>query len=297
MNELEKVLENYYTVYSICPKEVKSVINSVSSINKLSLKESKIQKETFLEHWTAWINHSQSLSFKGCETNNWAITNGIHDALTNQILYRSGSTFYTFYGDYQFYDILLEREIHKKIYLNDIEDILEKSYVIISIPNHCGSIPPEFKTLVKHAMNNDIKIFLDCAFYGTILKGVVDTSLSCFDAVAFSLSKPFLMGGIRTGIVFSNDLAPPLNEIMKHYYNYWNGNGVRIINAVMDNFYPDYMPLRYKGIQEKFCEIHNLDACDIFMLCRSDKQEYANYRRFNLTYARWCLTDIFIGEE
>ncbi len=293
MNELEQVLSNNYTVYSVCPKEVRSVINSIPSINKLSTNESKIQKETFLKHWTSWINHSDSLSFKGCEEYDWAITNGIHDALTNQILYHTGSTFYTFYGDYQFYDILLQGEIHKKIYFSDIEDIPEKSYVIISIPNHCGYIPSEFKTLTEHALNNEIKIFLDCAFYGTILKGVVDTSLHCFDAIAFSLSKPFLMGGIRTGIVFSNNLAPSLKEIMKYYYNYWNGNGVRIINSVMENFTADYMPMKYKSTQEKFCETYNFDACDIFMLCRSNDLKYLTYRKPELSYARWCLTDIF----
>ena len=47
------------------------------------------------------------------------------------------------------------------------------------------------------------KIFLDCAFFGTTLDrmNVYD---EVFDCVAFSLSKCFLLGGFRAGIVFGD---------------------------------------------------------------------------------------------
>jgi len=214
--------------------------------------------------WINWI-----ADFKGCETKKqWAICNGIHDAVINQVAHKSKtvSTFIKFDTDYKFYDAVLAPYNYKSISPRDIKSIEPNSYVIVSQPNHEGGITPWFEPLKEHCRNNDSQIFLDCAFFGTTLDKL-DTSDPVFDAVAFSLSKNFLLAGFRAGIVFGDDLSRTLTvPISTHFnYNYYNCQAVECAKVILPNFHSTYITTHAKKHQLDYCKEHNLTPTDIWM--------------------------------
>ena len=133
--------------------------------------------------------------------------------------------------------------------------------------NHEGKITDWFEPLKEQCRKTNSKIFLDCAFYGTTLGDTIDTSDPVFDAVAFSLSKNFLLGGWRVGIVFGDKLAPSLTVPIDHYYdyNYFNIAAVECGKIVLSNFKSTYITEVAKPIQIEYCSRNNLTPADIWM--------------------------------
>ena len=162
---------------------------------------------------------------------------------------------------------MLSPYTHERIHHADLETIEENSYIIVSQPNHSGSISTWFPELKKHCEKTNSKIFLDCAFYGTSLE-TMSVHEPVIDCVAFSLSKSFLLGGIRAGIIFGDDLAPSLTiPISKLFsYNYYNINAVTVANAILPKFGPLYITAPAKMIQEEYVNAHpGYTATEIWM--------------------------------
>lgn len=248
------------SVWSFCPRQIEEKLSEIKIKNKGD-------EQDILEYRSLWVNWIKN--FHGCENKRqWAICNGIHDALISQTAYRSKKidTFYMFETDYKFYHAILCPYGYQSIDSSDIDKIKPNSYVIVSQPNHEGGITPWFEYLKSHCRTVNTKIFLDCAFYGTTLDSL-DTSDPVFDAVAFSLSKNFLLAGFRAGIVFGNDLAPvltiPISE--KYNYNYFNCQAVECAKIILPNFKPTYITEHAKKHQEAYCIEHNLKPADIWM--------------------------------
>jgi hypothetical protein len=248
------------SVWSFCPTQIQKELSKIKIKNKGDI--SDLIECRIL--WENWIK-----DFKGCETKKeWAVCNGIHDAIINQIAYRARSVykFYTFDTDYKFYPVMLQSYNHVVITPDNIDSIKPHSYVVISQPNHEGNITPWFEQLKLHCKKVNTKIFLDCAFYGTTFD-TLDTSDSVFDAVAFSLSKNFLLAGWRSGIVFGDDLAKTLTiPISTHYdYNYFNLPAVECAKAILPNFKPSFITQHAKKHQLGYCLKNDLLPADIWM--------------------------------
>jgi hypothetical protein len=247
-------------VWSFCPTEMQKQLNSIAIKNKGDSEDIKEYRNL----WVNWITN-----FKGCETKkSWAICNGIHDAIINQVAYKSKTvkTFIKFDTDYKFYDTILSSYNYKSIPSNNIESIESNSYVIVSQPNHEGGITPWFETLKEHCKKVNSQIFLDCAFFGTTLD-TLDTSDPVLDAVAFSLSKNFLLAGFRAGIVFGDDLSPTLTiPISNHFnYNYYNCQAVECAKVILPVFDATYITKYAKKHQINYCIENDLRPADIWM--------------------------------
>ena len=249
------------SVWSFCPPQIINKIKEINIKNKGKLSD----LIEYRKLWVDWIK-----DFSGCENKKqWAVSNGIHDAITNQVAYKSKliDTFYIFETDYKFYNVILKPYTYKLITPSSIDSIKENSYIIVSQPNHEGKITDWFDPLKEQCRKTNSKIFLDCAFYGTTLGDSIDTSDTVFDAVAFSLSKNFSLGGWRVGIVFSDDLAPSLTVPIDYYfeYNYFNIAAVECGKIVLSNFKANYITRVAKPIQLEYCKENNLSPADIWM--------------------------------
>lgn len=248
------------TVYSFCPQAIKNELKNINLVNKGKGEDIVLYREL----WVSWIKN-----FAGCENKKeWAICNGIHEALTHQCahVHKQFDQFYYFDTDYKFYYSILEPYTNFCISPQDINLIKPNSYILVSQPNHEGGITNWFIDLIKHAERNNCKIFLDCAFFGTTLDKL-DTGLDVFDAVAFSLSKNFLMGGFRAGIVFSDSLPQTLTLPIGQYYsyNYFNTTAVEVAKIILPKFSATYITEVAKPIQENYCKKNNLKPADIWM--------------------------------
>lgn len=255
------------SVWSFCPIQVKNKLSEVVLKNKGN------QEDLLIYHnlWIDWIK-----DFSGCEKmKEWAPCNGIHDALINQIsfVHNKFSKFYTFSTDYKFYKILLSSYNHEIIYPNNIDSIEPNSYILVSQPNHEGGITKWFNDLINQCYKTNSKIFLDCAFYGTTFDKF-NTYNEVFDCVAFSLSKNFLLGGARAGIVFGQNLSPSLTIPISHHYtyNYFNSQAVEISKKILPNFEPTYVTKFAKKRQIEYCKNNNLTPADIWMWAFDEHQ-------------------------
>ncbi len=292
-------IPNYQSVWSFCHPRVAAKLAELPVQNKLVWSEVQSTVEKFRRIWCYWIAHSESLNFSGCEAKpEWAITNGIHEAIVHQLAYVRPKVkrFVTIVGDYPFYTDMLHGYPHSALIEEQIPMIGKDWYVLVSIPHHSGEIPPWFDKLVYYAEKNEFKIFLDCAFFGTIAQGVIDTELDCFDVVAFSLSKPFLCSGLRIGIAFGADLAPSLTIPMYPNFSYLNANGIRATNAILAEFPANFMPDLCRDAQLKICRLNNLEVCNIFMLGKSYHSMYEPLYRPGTNYIRFCLTPLIQNE-
>jgi len=254
-------------VHSFCPTQIRKVLDSILMRNK----GSQTELDDYRNNWLNWTSR-----FDGVDKfSDWAVSNGIHDALVNQIAYRSETVnkFYHFEGDYKFYNAMLAPYTSERIHHADLETIEENSYVIVSQPNHSGSISAWFPELKKHCEKTNSKIFLDCAFYGTSLE-TMSVYEPVIDCVAFSLSKNFLLAGSRAGVIFGNDLSPvltiPISKLFS--YNYYNINAVTIGNQILSEFGPLYITAPAKMIQEEYVNAHpGYTATEIWMWVIDDK--------------------------
>jgi hypothetical protein len=295
----EEVLGIAYSrsVWSIRHPEVIAVLDRLRVVNKLDWHRVEDIKHLYREVWLDWIDESAGLSFAGCDAKQqWAAVNGIHEALVHQLAYvrRRVRDVITFAGDYAFYrDIVPDGRV---ITPAEIETIGRDDYVIVSVPNHEGGIPLWFDGLVAAAERVGFKIFLDCAFFGTIGEGVVDTSRACFDVVGFSLSKAFLCSGLRIGVAFGDDLAPTLTRPMEAAYNYLNANGVNAVLALLPRFSARFIPEACRAAQERICRRNAIEPCPIVLLGKSHDVALTPYFRAGTDYARFCLTPLLERE-
>jgi hypothetical protein len=254
-------------VHSFCPWQIRKVLDKIVIRNK----GSQTELEDYRNNWLNWTSR-----FDGVDKfSDWAVSNGIHDAVVNQVAYRSKTVnkFYHFEGDYKFYNAMLAPYTSERIHHADLETIEENSYVIVSQPNHSGSISAWFPELKKHCEKTNSKIFLDCAFYGTSLE-TMSVYEPVIDCVAFSLSKNFLLAGSRAGVIFGNDLSPvltiPISKLFS--YNYYNINAVTIGNQILSEFGPLYITAPAKMIQEEYVNAHpGYTATEIWMWVIDDK--------------------------
>jgi len=254
-------------VHSFCPTQIRRTLDDLEFRNK----GTQTELDDYRTNWLNWTSR-----FDGVDKfSDWAVSNGIHDAVVNQVAYRSETVnkFYHFEGDYKFYNAMLAPYTSERIHHADLDTIEENSYVVVSQPNHSGSISTWFPELKKHCEKTNSKIFLDCAFYGTSLE-TMSVYEPVIDCVAFSLSKNFLLAGSRAGVIFGNDLSPvltiPISKLFS--YNYYNINAVTVANAILPKFGPLYITEHGKKVQEEYVNDHpGYTALEIWMWVLDDK--------------------------
>jgi hypothetical protein len=198
----------------------------------------------------------------------------------------------TFSDDYRYYSTLLRGRRHREITWSGVDTITGDEYVLVSWPNHHGMLDGGLAELTRRCRQVGASIFLDCAFYGTVGNGIVDTSDPVFDAVAFSVSKAFQLGGLRAGIVWGNDLAPSLTVPMLPEYSVYNQTSASIATRVIREFPADHLPRLCYPIQEEWCSDNGFEPTDVCLFGISRDPSHAAGRRSGGMYARVCLGDL-----
>lgn len=290
------LLPNWRTVYSQTPAIVQSIIANYTTVNKA--KDLNPATEWHAA-WQRWLYVDDDLDFSGCHSKQqWAPCNGIHDALIQQLVHAAPkfSQVVIFSDDYAFYQSMTRTYRRKIITWDTLDDIIEPSYFVVSWPNHRGMLDDGLARLLAVCQRTGSRIFLDCAFFGTISAGTCDTGRIEFDAVAFSVSKAFLCGGLRAGIVFGDDLSPTLTiPSSQHFsFNYYNVNsvscGTEILNATTARTIPDL----FRQLQLDWCIVNQWEPADIVLFALNSDQTYSHLWRHGSTTVRACLTDYYI---
>lgn len=251
--------------------------------------------EAYRDAMVSWIDHGRNLNWSGCQhKKQWAYTNGIHDAIVHQVSYNSHSVdrFYCMSDDYRFYQTILKTHRHSVIGWQDIDGIGENGYVLVSWPNHNGVLDGKLDRLAGICRERGTRIFLDCAFYGTVAKGVCDTSDDVFDAVAFSVSKAFRCNTLRAGLVWGDDLAPTMTIPMDPRYRIYNETSARMATRLIRRLPADFVPDVYEEVQKEFCLSSGFERSDICMFALCRESAYSGWFRSGSDYLRVCISDL-----
>ena len=292
-----KDLPNWKGVYGYATPVVKEIVANYQTISKAS-DDSHAKK--WRDAWTKWIAHDDELDFSGCENKQqWAPCHGIHDALIQQIAHRARDfrQIVVFRDDYKFYQDIIRPYEHKIIKWEELESIQLPSYFVVSWPNHNGVLDDKLDRLIDLCRHTNSRIFLDCAFYGTISQGTCNTGLEEIDAVAFSISKPFLCGGLRAGIVWGDDLATTLTMPVSRdfHYHYYNVNGIACGTKILNATNARTIPSLFGHLQQQWCRQHSCIAADVVFFAINSGTEYESLYRPGGRYARICLTDHYMN--
>jgi len=250
--------------------------------------------ERYRDAMLQWIAHSSTLDWSGCGTKaQWAMTNGIHDALVQQVahVHAKHTRLVAFRDDYRFYQDVLAPYPHTILTWDQLDHMPLGAYVLVSWPNHRGLLDHSLDQLIEVCRARDCRIFLDCAFYGTIAQGRCDTGDPVFDAVAFSVSKAFQAGSLRAGLVWGDDLAATLTVPLRQEYLVYNANSARTAAMLLENFAADWVPKRYVPLQQEWCSEHGLLAADICMFALDSSPAHAALRRDGSNHVRICLSN------
>ena len=240
-----------------------------------------------------WIDANRSLNWSGCDLKRqWAYCNGIHDALIQQVNHRHGEgvTFVHFEDDYRYYANILRNYKHVTLRWDQLDQLPRNAYVVVSWPNHSGMVDDRLARLITRCRALEGRIFLDCAFWGTVAQGTCDTGTDVFDAVAFSVSKCFHVPGLRAGIVFGDDLAPTLTVPMQGDYNLYNISSAKVATKLLQRFPADWLPDTCVKLQHKWCKRHGWEPADICLFAINTDVDLAQWRRAGGSYVRACLS-------
>jgi len=140
----------------------------------------------------------------------------------------------------------------------------------------------------KFLQSINCPVILDCAYLGATSIHHMEIPPNT-EQIMFSFSKGWGLIGQRCGLLYTKQPHPTLHPLKK--VECWNYNMVRIIDAIIKSFTPDYMFNRFREDQSYLCNKYSLEPSDTYFLATS-KDEYYSIRRRRDKEARLCLTPL-----
>ena len=134
----------------------------------------------------------------------------------------------------------------------EYKKLKENDYVIISIPfSGFGDKHYHMDEMLDDALQSNIPVLVDCAWYGTCMNIEFDFSHTAIDEVCFSTSKGLGCGRYRSGIRYSNRED---GMIYQHNdYNHLVGSNMQLAIWMMEHFRSDHIPNKFRGMQQDVC--------------------------------------------
>lgn len=231
----------------------------------------------------AWETRHDILNNYRTECLNW-LQNG------NKTVIRGLERFkyvYVLYGGSQYINDLVkfeERNIeihnHEYVAYRTILDLFKRPFtqhesfdtmgknsdnlVVVSYPFSLNGNRDE--NLEKLLRESTSKITLDSVFLGTNMFPVTldFNELTNVESFIFSFSKGFGLRYSRIGIMFTDKFIPEYD--IYHKYAYLNLYSCQIAREVMSKYNIDYFTEKYKHVQEKACELLNVQPADCLHL-------------------------------
>ncbi len=247
-------------------------------------------RQEYLEFYDRWIQTSKLNSVHGLERfSRRDLINGTTQTFDEAYMKYASRRLRVFRGEYRYH----LRIVQNWAFLDD-GPVHENDYVIVSAP-FCstGNVHPQFYALLDECAKARVPVIVDCAYFGTCENIHLDLSHRAIESVSFSLSKGTGMGDIRSGIRYSN-----LNDnnpiCQQNNYDHTVLLAARVGLYMMDNFTPDFIPLRYSAVQKSVCAQLGLTPTPCMHLALGD--DTWNSFRIDDTYNRIGIRELVRNE-
>jgi hypothetical protein len=236
-------------------------------------------REDYLSFYHQWITQSKLNRLSGLDRfRSRHLINGTTQAF-DELYFRYKERRLRFYrGEYAYHRRILENWA----FLED-EPLLANDFLIVSVP-FCstGRVPEQLHLHLDEAERLRVPVMIDCAYFGTCHSLNFDFSHPAIESVAFSLTKGVGLGDIRSGIRYSNfDDRYPICQ--QNAYDHTILGAAKIGLYMMQEFSSDFVPNKYRNIQETVCEQAGLNPTPCMHLALGDEgwQDYNIDEKFN----------------
>jgi len=257
---------------AIVDKDVVDVIKNISIVNDSSDFPIVFDQFAFLKKYDEWIHSSEKFKIKGLDKFKVRlVTNGITEAFNDY--YENAWTLHVLRGEYTYH-----RDLGIEV-LDSYEDLPANSSLIISYPfSATGNVYPDWDKLMKYCADNKMNVFIDCCLFGVSEVPTLDLNYDCISSIAFSFSKTFATGGLRTGILYKREETNTALELLNSHF-YTQMAGMKIHYELMNNFSPDYMCNKYRQKQIELAKELEIEPSDSVIFGVSKKEEYDYFER------------------
>lgn len=256
----------------IIDSEVVGVMKTVDFINDSTDHSILFDQFAFLEACDIWIHTSEKFKIMGLHTfPHRLVTHGITEAFSD--FYEAYTNLQVMRGEYTYH-----RDLGIEV-LDDYKDIEANSALIISYPfSATGNVHPDWDRIMTLCNEKNVDVFVDCCLFGVAEVPRLDTAHKCITHVAFSFSKTFGTGGMRTGMLYKRNIdKTQLEKTNSHFYTQMAG--MRLHYKLIEKFSPDYMCNKYRDKQVELCKKLEIEPSDTVLFGISNKDEYDYYER------------------
>ncbi|MDA9373827.1 aminotransferase class I/II-fold pyridoxal phosphate-dependent enzyme [bacterium] len=267
---------------AIVDSDVVAVMSTVDFINDSTDHSILFDQFAFTEKYDSWIHSSEKFKISGLETfPHRLVTNGITEAFGD--IYERYDSIQVMRGEYTYHRDL------GHVVLDDYKDIEEHSALIISYPfSATGNVHPEWDKIIAVCNERDIDVFIDCCLFGVSEVDTLDLHHDCITHVAFSFSKTFGTGGLRTGMLYKKNINNTTVEMINSHF-YTQMAGMRLHYELMQQFTPDYMCDKYRDKQVELAKSLDIEPSDTVIFGISTDKKYDHFER-DAYINRLCLS-------
>lgn len=257
-----------------------------SCLEQVTLKDyfNNIHTE-YCDTFRSWINSTTENSVEGLHLFSYQqFTQGSTEAIDKFYMRHRDRTVRVLAGEYAYhflggYGKLLE------------EPLTRRDALIISLPFGSSGSNYRYNELLAEATKLQVPVFVDCTWFGVCRDLHFDFSYPCIEQVVFSLSKAFPLAYLRIGCRFTKpQVYDGLNAYESDGYLNWTAQSIGL--KFMNQFSPDYIPMKYYKAQQAMCNHLNVTPTNCVQIALGgDKWDHLKRLQWN----RLCLSDEIIG--
>jgi len=254
-------------------ESVVDVLNSVELFKFNNEQPIAFYNELFTATHKAWVSESKHFHIDNLDKFEYSyVTNGVTDAFSD--FYYINKKVSVLRGEYPYH-----RDIGTTV-LDDISQIEPYSAFIISYPfSASGSPHKDWNRIIQTCEDKHIKVFLDLCFVG-VSYDLQLTIPDCVTHVAFSFSKIFCTGPLRTGVMYTRykEVSP---IAVQNHWQYTNHIGQTLHYKLMKTFSVDYILDKYLSKYVSVCADQKVGLTKTILFGLStdkfyDREGYAN---------------------
>lgn len=230
--------------------------------------DSNLQKE-FLDTFNDWIQTSELNHVTGLEKFPHRLaTVGISQALDEFHYTHRDKRIRLFRGEYDYQTRVLADRL---VYVDDENPIENGDALLLSTPfAGCGNVREDYDDILTICSEKEVPVLIDCAYFGICKDLNISTDYPCIENVCFSLSKPFGLGNLRIGMMYSNIMPPHIAAINTVAYTPLLTAQIGLM--LMDEYTPDFAFNKFRPIQEQICsELDNVEPSNTVIIGLGDK--------------------------
>ena len=259
------------TAKPILDKEVVSVLEDTKIFNNSDEYPVFFYNQQFIKNHRQWISKSKNFKIENLdEFTNAYVTFGNTDAFND--FYFLHKKVYVLKGEYAYH-----QKIGVKV-LDHIGLLDPYSALIISYPfSASGKVHPDWDKIIEFCTDRHCQVFLDLSFFGISCNQHLVIP-ECVTHVAFSFSKMFCTGSLRTGVLYTRYKNNTPLHIQNHHM-YTNHIGTVLHNKLMQNFSPDWIIDKYLQPSKTVCKNFGLEESDTIIFGLGSSPDYDDYSR------------------